>query len=121
MWNRPQLQRRDRSLLIIATLAAQGRDEELVLHTEIGIRHGLTRVEIEEILPLVAAYAGFPAAMAAARRVDEGLRQAEQVERLTQREGATAKSDEERDVAAATVRASLAGRAPRSRNRTWQR
>jgi 4-carboxymuconolactone decarboxylase len=112
MWNRPQMQRRDRSLLIIATLAAQGRDEELVLHTEIGIRHGLTRVEIEEILPLVAAYAGFPAAMAAARRVDEGLRQAEQVERLTQREGATAKSDEERDAAAATVRASLTGRAP---------
>lgn len=112
MWNRPQLSRRDRSLLIISALAAQARDEELVLHTEIGIRHGLTRVEIEEILPHVAAYAGFPASMAASRQIDEGLRRAEAVERLSEREGATAKSDVERDADAAEVWAGLRGLQP---------
>src|SRR5579862_9594960 len=64
MWSRPQLNRRDRSLLVISVLAAQARDEELVSHTRIGLRNGLTQDEIEEILPHVAAYAGFPAAMA---------------------------------------------------------
>lgn len=109
MWSRPQLSRRDRSLLIVSTLAAQGRDEELVGHTEIGIRHGLSRIEIEEILPLVAVYAGFPAAMAAARQIDEGLCLAEGTDRLSPRQGAEPKSDDTRDQDAATVWAALAG------------
>ena len=74
MWARPELSRRDRSLIVVSTLAAQARDEELELHTEIAVRNGLTRHEIEEIVVTVAAYAGFPAAMAAMRRVDAGLR-----------------------------------------------
>ena len=65
MWARPELSRRDRSLIVVSTLAAQARDEELELHTEIAVRNGLTRVELEEIVVTVAAYAGFPAAMAA--------------------------------------------------------
>ncbi|MEM7020514.1 MAG: carboxymuconolactone decarboxylase family protein [Pseudomonadota bacterium] len=111
MWDRPALSRRDRSLFIISTLAAQARDEELVGHTQIGIRHGLTRTEIEEILPHVAAYAGFPAAMAASRHIDEGLRQSEDVERLSKRIGAPPKDDSERDNGAAQVLATLANRA----------
>ena len=97
MWARPELSRRDRSLIVVSTLAAQARDEELELHTEIAVRNGLTRVELEEIVVTVAAYAGFPAAMAAIRRVDAGLRAAEGVERLSDRIGAAAKSDEQRD------------------------
>src|SRR5579871_2475292 len=50
MWSRPQLSRRDRSLMIISVLAAQARDEELSTHTRIGLAHGLARPEIEEIL-----------------------------------------------------------------------
>src|SRR5437762_2439086 len=73
MWARPELSRRDRSLFIIAVLAAQARGEELEAHTRIGLGHGLTRVEIEEILLHVAAYAGFPAAMAASRTIDAAL------------------------------------------------
>ncbi|MCP3993127.1 MAG: hypothetical protein GY724_28955 [Actinomycetia bacterium] len=113
MWSRPQLSRRDRSLLIISTLATQARDEELVVHTEIGIRHGLTRGEIEEVLPHIAAYAGFPAAMAASRHIDEGLRRAEGTEQLSPRTGATPKSDAERDADAAATRASVRGHEPR--------
>jgi len=109
MWNRPQLVRRDRSLLVISALGAQGRDEELVSHTRIGLLHGLTRIEIEEVLLHLAAYAGFPAAMAASRHVDDALRQAEGVERLSERVAADRKSDDERDRDAAVVLSSITG------------
>lgn len=109
MWNRPQLERRDRSLMIISVLAAQGRDEELVLHTGIGLRHGLTRTEIEEINLHIAAYAGFPAAMAASRRMDAAFCTAEGVERIEGRLPAEHLGDEERLERAADVRASLTG------------
>ena len=55
MWARPELSRRDRSLIVVSTLAAQARNEELELHTEIAIRNGLTREELEEIVVTVAA------------------------------------------------------------------
>jgi 4-carboxymuconolactone decarboxylase len=103
MWARPELARRDRSLIVVSTLAAQARDEELELHTEIAIRNGLTRVEVEEIVVTVAAYAGFPAAMAAMRRVDAGLRAAEGGAELSARAAATAKSDDDRERDAAEL------------------
>ena len=107
MWDRPQLCRRDRSLMIIAVLAAQSRDEELVLHTEIGLRHGLSRTEIEEINLHIAAYAGFPAAMAASRRMDEAFCKVEGVDKITGRTGADHIGDEERLSRASDVRATL--------------
>ena len=107
MWDRPQLSRRDRSLMIISVLAAQSRDEELVLHTGIGLRHGLTRAEIEEINLHIAAYAGFPAAMAAQRRMDEAFCEAEGVDKITDRTGAEHIGDDQRLSRAADVRASL--------------
>ena len=109
MWSRPQLSRRDRSLLVISTLAAQARDEELVIHTGIGLRNGLTQTEIEEILLHIAAYAGFPAAMASSRRIDAGLRQGLVVETLPDRAPATPKSDAQRDDDAAEVLRKLFG------------
>lgn len=111
MWARPELSRRDRSLMVIATLAAQAREDELVLHTQIGLRNGLTQTEIEEILPHVAAYAGFPAAMAASRKVDAGLREALKVETLPDRKPSAAKSDAERDRDGAAVLTTIAGAA----------
>ena len=112
MWDRPQLARRDRSLMIIAVLAAQARAEELELHTAVGLRHGLSRTEIEEINLHIAAYAGFPAAMAASRRMDAAFCETEGVQRIEGREPAEHLSDAERLARAADVRASLtAGRA----------
>ena len=112
MWDRPGLERRDRSLMIIAVLATQARDEELELHTGVGLRHGLSRTEIEEINLHIAAYVGFPAAMAASRRMDAAFRDAEGVERIEGRAPAEHLSDAERLHRAADVRASLtAGRA----------
>jgi alkylhydroperoxidase/carboxymuconolactone decarboxylase family protein YurZ len=94
MWSRPQLNRRDRSLLVITALAAQARDEELVAHTRNGLRNGLKREEIEEILLHVAAYAGFPA---------------EGGEQLSERRPAAQKSDAERDRDAADVLRTIVG------------
>ena len=109
LWARPQLSRRDRSLLVLSVLSAQARDEELELHTQVGLHHGLTRVEIEEVLLHVAAYAGFPAAMAAFRRMDAAFRKAAGVERIEGRRPAEPLSDAERDTRAADVRRTLTG------------
>jgi alkylhydroperoxidase/carboxymuconolactone decarboxylase family protein YurZ len=109
MWSRPQLSRRDRSLLVITVLAAQARDEELEQHTANGRRNGLTREEIEEILLHVAAYAGYPAAMAASRKIDAGLRAFEKLEALPERAPAAKKSDAERDRDGASVLATILG------------
>ena len=112
LWARPALSRRDRSLLVLSVLSAQARDEELELHTQVGLNHGLARAEIEEILLHVAAYVGFPAAMAASRHMDAAFRKAEGVERLTGRVPAERLSDAERDARAGDVRRTLtAGRA----------
>ena len=107
VWSRPQLSRRDRSLIVIAVLAAIGSVEELSLHTEIGLNHGLTRSEIEEILLHVAAYAGFPMAMAASRVVDDRFRTLDNVERLPERPPAAELSDAEREHRAAEVRRAM--------------
>lgn len=109
MWDRPNLSRRDRSLMIISVLAAQSRDEELELHTGIGLLHGLTRTEIEEINLHVVVYAGFPAAMAASRHMDAAFRKAEEVERIEGRQPADHLSDGERLERAGDVRRSLTG------------
>ena len=111
MWSRPQLCRRDRSLLVISVLAAQARDEELVSHTGFGLLNGLKPDEIEEILLHVAAYAGFPAAMASSRRIDKALMAASGAETIEARQAATRKSDSERDHDGAQVLASITGEA----------
>lgn len=64
VWARPDLDRRVRSLVTIAILAALGR-EELALHLRASRNTGATPREIAEVLLHVALYAGIPAANAA--------------------------------------------------------
>ena len=64
LWSRPDLDRRTRSLVTIAILAALGR-EELALHLRASRNTGVTPDEIAEVLMHVAVYAGVPAANAA--------------------------------------------------------
>jgi 4-carboxymuconolactone decarboxylase len=66
IWARPQLSRRDRSLVTLTLLIALGRPTELRLHVPIALHHGLTRTEIEEVLLQLTLYAGYPAALDAA-------------------------------------------------------
>lgn len=62
LWALPDLDRRTRSLITIALLAALGRTEELRLHLSASRNTGATHEEIREALLHVAVYAGVPAA-----------------------------------------------------------
>jgi len=62
VWSRPDLDRRTRSLITIAILAALGREHELALHIRASRNTGVADGEIAEALLHVALYAGIPAA-----------------------------------------------------------
>ena len=77
VWARPGLDRRTRSLITLAILAALGR-EELTLHLRASQNIGVDPQEIAEAFLHVAVYAGVPAAntaFATARKVFEQLAQ----------------------------------------------
>ena len=59
IWERPQLSKRDRSLITIGVLQALTR-EELAIHIPRGLDNGLTPEEISEIILHVTFYAGWP-------------------------------------------------------------
>lgn len=65
VWARPDLDRRTRSLITIAILAALGRREELELHLRATPNTGATPEQVREALLHVAVYAGVPAANSA--------------------------------------------------------
>ena len=62
VWSRPGLDRRTRSCITVAMLAAQGSEHELALHVRAAMRNGVSVDEIKEILIQVAVYAGVPRA-----------------------------------------------------------
>jgi 4-carboxymuconolactone decarboxylase len=62
VWSRPQLTKRERSIVTIALLAALGQDDEVAMHVRATANTGATRDDIREALLHVAIYAGVPAA-----------------------------------------------------------
>ncbi len=113
LWSRPQLSRRDRSLIVIAFLASIGSTEEFATHVDGALNHGVTRPEVREVVNQVAGYAGFPMAMQATRTVDAVFAKLDDVDRLDPKEPGPAFDDTERYSAAADVMSTLfAGRAP---------
>ncbi|MEO8277842.1 MAG: carboxymuconolactone decarboxylase family protein [Thermoanaerobaculia bacterium] len=68
IWERPQLSKRDRSLITCAALIATGKSEQLDFHIPNAIRNGVTREEIVEMITHLAFYAGWPSAMSAMNR-----------------------------------------------------
>lgn len=67
VWCSDVLDRKTRSLLNLAMLAALGREGELVLHTRGAINNGATKDEIAEAFLQAGVYAGAPAAVSAFR------------------------------------------------------
>src|SRR3954463_13348765 len=65
VWARDGLDRRTRSAITVAVLAALGRTDELALHLRAALRNGLSSEEIGEVLLQTGVYAGVPAANAA--------------------------------------------------------
>jgi 4-carboxymuconolactone decarboxylase len=80
VWDRPGVDRRTRSLITIAILAALGRSEELAMHLRATRNTGATLDEVRETLFHVAIYAGIPAAHAAFEIAKEELGEAPPVE-----------------------------------------
>ena len=66
VWERPQLSKRDRSLIVCATLIATYRPEQLRGHLQRALVNGVTKEELSEVITHLAFYAGWPAAMTAA-------------------------------------------------------
>jgi 4-carboxymuconolactone decarboxylase len=66
VWERPQLSKRDRSLVTVAALVALGWEAQLDSHISRALANGVTREEIGELVTHLAMYAGWPAAMTAA-------------------------------------------------------
>ena len=62
VWSRPELDRRERSLLTIALLAALGHWDEFAMHVRATRNTGASPEDVREALLHVAAYAGVPAA-----------------------------------------------------------
>lgn len=62
VWERPGLSKRDRSLVTVASLVTELRQNELPYHLELAQRNGLTRQELIEAITHLAFYAGWPAA-----------------------------------------------------------
>ena len=60
-WNGTALDKKTKSMLSIAILAASGRFEEVEIYTRGALRTGVTIDELKEILTHVAVYCGTPA------------------------------------------------------------
>lgn len=65
VWQGAALDRRTRSLLVVAMLAAAGQHGSLKSHIGGALNHGASPEAVIESLKMVAIYAGFPAAVAA--------------------------------------------------------
>jgi alkylhydroperoxidase/carboxymuconolactone decarboxylase family protein YurZ len=71
LWNRPGLDLKYRSLVVVSTLAALGHHNELRTHLRGALNLGWTVDELREALLQTAGYAGFPAAVEAMRVLSE--------------------------------------------------
>ena len=71
VWERPQLSKRDRSLVTSAALVATGKAEQTNFHFPRAIENGVTPEELMEMITHMAFYAGWPNAMTAVTRFKE--------------------------------------------------
>jgi len=65
LWLRPDLAPRDRSLVTVAALIANGQVQQIPYHLGRAMDNGLTQVEASEIISHLAYYAGWPNAFSA--------------------------------------------------------
>jgi 4-carboxymuconolactone decarboxylase len=73
IWERPQLSKRDRSLVTCAALVATGKTEQMSFHFPRAIENGVTEEELIEMITHLAFYAGWPNAMSAVTKAKELL------------------------------------------------
>lgn len=71
IWERPELSKRDRSLITCAALVATGKTEQMTFHFPRAIENGVTKEELVELITHLAFYVGWPNAMTAMSRARE--------------------------------------------------
>lgn len=74
VWERPQLSKRDRSLVTVSALIAMNRPDQLRSHLARARENGLTELELVETITHLAFYSGWPnavTAVAVAREVQK--------------------------------------------------
>jgi 4-carboxymuconolactone decarboxylase len=65
VWEHAELSKRDRSLVTVAALIANGNTEQLPGHLSRAKQNGLSETELAEVIIHLAFYAGWPRAMSA--------------------------------------------------------
>jgi 4-carboxymuconolactone decarboxylase len=73
IWERPELSKRDRSLITVSALVALNRTEQLPFHLDRAITNGVTKNELIELITHLAFYSGWPNSMSAIRIAMEVL------------------------------------------------
>ncbi|GAB4581911.1 MAG: carboxymuconolactone decarboxylase family protein [Anaerolineales bacterium] len=67
VWERVELSPRDRSLVTVAALIANGNTEQLPNHLRRAKENGLSETELAEVIIHLAFYAGWPRTMSAVK------------------------------------------------------
>lgn len=65
VWERPELSKRDRSLVTVTALVTLGAADQLSFHVRFARDNGVSEAEIIEAITHLAFYVGWPRAMAA--------------------------------------------------------
>jgi 4-carboxymuconolactone decarboxylase len=74
VWADDCLSARDRSLIVVASLVTQGGvDDRLRGHLRWALERGVTGEELEELMTLLAVYAGYPRASTAVELLRDEL------------------------------------------------
>ncbi len=71
VWERPELSKRDRSLVTCAALVAGGKTEQMTFHVPRAIENGVTQRELIEMITHLAFYVGWPNAMSSIAKAKE--------------------------------------------------
>jgi 4-carboxymuconolactone decarboxylase len=71
VWERAELSKRDRSLVTVAALIANGNTEQLTGHLKRAKENGISEAELSEVITHLAFYAGWPRAMSAVKVAKE--------------------------------------------------
>ncbi len=75
VWNRPGLDLKTRSCMVLSIMMAMGRWEEFRLHVKAGFNNGLNKDDVKEIILQNAAYCGAPAGQRATGEAQAAFRE----------------------------------------------
>lgn len=75
IWSRPGIDRKTRSIINLAMLAALNKPSELRLHVRGALNNGVSVEEIKEVLLQVTVYCGVPAGLEAFNVADKVIQE----------------------------------------------